>query len=142
MATTPKPRLSKLPMTLALSHCFQTIAYLPRRVSPPRHSPRHFPLPLAMPRGSAKGRQATHRQRIDVYAKLGWKYPPIPFMAPSKRDLTIGGRWVNNSMSKGSCLRNHSNAIGMTYQFPKERAPSMPTVASFKGCSRRSKKEK
>jgi hypothetical protein len=41
------------------------------------------PHPLPMPRGSAKGRRATHWQRIGFYAKIGWKYQSIPFVAPS-----------------------------------------------------------
>jgi hypothetical protein len=125
-----------------LSHCFQTAAYPRRRGWRSWHWPHHLPHPLTMPRGSAKGRWATHRQRTRSYAKLGWRYLPIPFAAPSKRDSTIRGRWGNSSMSKGSCVRNHSKAIGVTYPFPRYGAPSIPSVASFKGRSRRSKKGK
>jgi hypothetical protein len=48
---------------------------------------------------------ATQRQRIGSYAKLGWRYQPMPFTVLSKRDSTIGGRWANSSMSKGSCVK-------------------------------------
>jgi hypothetical protein len=52
--------------------------------------PRHLPGAFPKPRGSVKGRRATRRQRTRSLAKLGWRYQPISFVAPSKRDSTIG----------------------------------------------------
>jgi hypothetical protein len=64
-----------------------------------------------------------------------------PICDAEQRDSTIGGRWANSSMSKGRFARNHFKAIGVTYPFPRDGAPSMPSVASSKGHSRRSKKK-
>jgi hypothetical protein len=65
-----------------------------------------------------------------------------PICGAKQKGSTIGGRWENSSMSKGRCVRNHSKAIGVTYPFPRDGAPSMPSVASFKSRLRRSKKGK
>jgi hypothetical protein len=75
-----------------------------------------------------------------VLAKLGWRYQPIPFAVPSKRDSTIGRRWANSSMSKGRFVRNHSKLIRMISLFSRDGAPSMPSVASSKGHLKISKK--
>jgi hypothetical protein len=90
-------------------------------------------------RGSAKGRRATCLQRTRSFAKLGWRYQPIPFAVPSKRDSTIGERWANSFTSGGIFVRNHSKAIEMISPFPRDGALSMPSVASSKDHLKRSK---